>query len=1026
MPDFTTLQIRQTLRIKATEALSNINRVWDPVNKRYPVFAFAILLLMPVYANAQTSDKITLLDNFGEFDRGDSLFLFGNLAQIIPESFLILQVINPDGEICQIQQLSPLSNGLFITEQIPLKGRICGLSGEYEVRVFYGDYSTSASFSVASQNHQDPSGSDYLESAIDLVNKKIESMSEKTTINAIFYIERLAAATSDESSNTISDIEQIYTDLWIDFFIEDELFELNPAFRPAVTASLDSTAALVESSTLSFDVARDIDRQTFASVFYYEIGNTKTAIDKINDVFVSIQNVDPIKVEKKKTLTYAQLEEALLNLMTKTSSIMSKNVKEEIAFIFARGTAPLYATDLNDLLDLLTESRYLDVISRKDSSLYRLVQSEWDSTKLSLMGKENIEGLLETKEKVDKLHQAAILLRDLDDVDRFISSDREENSELANLIMPNWDELSSDLELASSVDDILESEDEIKDMKNVVDISSRVSKAVEISKSSNVDSSLTEVWEDLLERVRNADSVTEILGIVSEFDNSIKELREKRNPISILKFEYETMKAKAELQADHKNLFVINNALKILDTAQKMENGDPSVSRIDRIEVLLTWVSETAPSIKEDLNSYSDDASKVRASDILERTKSIENLVDLSLRKNRFLPGFTDFADSMHVKLDQVRSLVINNNLDAADTMVRDLFSEWRQVSGAYSDDPFGSPTGYSTNELKRIEYRKQLESLDKVVGNFYNSDFEPHSDKYYELTDDAYELIDYANFVDAESKIKQIGQYLQEHLALHSERIIYDISYDQEKDIWIISGFTDKPVFDRRENLYLTVYGMDGDIHSTLKFADTSEGEFYTQWRAPAEPGLYVVFLEWQNAKTSQLVYIEDTEEYSYTSDELDIVELAREFEELKSFVEEFGGENYEESSSRFSSVMDEIKRALSDRDSKQVNQKLSELQRLIERHLPDRSKYAVIEAIYDNDQLLLSGAVQKTLSFSEDLFIDIFDQKGNLVNEIALKDTSSGQFNEVVSTPFESGTYVAQLQYHNLLVTDFFVVRN
>jgi hypothetical protein len=74
----------------------------------------------------------------------------------------------------------------------------------------------------------------------------------------------------------------------------------------------------------------------------------------------------------------------------------------------------------------------------------------------------------------------------------------------------------------------------------------------------------------------------------------------------------------------------------------------------------------------------------------------------------------------------------------------------------------------------------------------------------------------------------------------------------------------------------------------------------------------------------------------------------------------------------------------------------------------------------------VLVSGAVQKTLSFSEDLFVDIFDQRGNLVEEIALKDTSSGHFTENISIPFKSGTYVAQLQYHDLLVTDFFVVRS
>jgi len=57
--------------------------------------------------------------------------------------------------------------------------------------------------------------------------------------------------------------------------------------------------------------------------------------------------------------------------------------------------------------------------------------------------------------------------------------------------------------------------------------------------------------------------------------------------------------------------------------------------------------------------------------------------------------------------------------------------------------------------------------------------------------------------------------------------------------------------------------------------------------------------------------------------------------------------------------------------------------------------------------------------------LFIDIFDQQGELVHSIALKDDSSGRFNELVQTPFEPGVYVAQLEYHNVIVNDFFNVR-
>jgi hypothetical protein len=63
-------------------------------------------------------------------------------------------------------------------------------------------------------------------------------------------------------------------------------------------------------------------------------------------------------------------------------------------------------------------------------------------------------------------------------------------------------------------------------------------------------------------------------------------------------------------------------------------------------------------------------------------------------------------------------------------------------------------------------------------------------------------------------------------------------------------------------------------------------------------------VFLEWENAKASQLVYIEEKPKYTYSSDDLDIVDLAREFEEIQSFIEEFSGKNYQESSQDLSQL--------------------------------------------------------------------------------------------------------------------------
>ncbi len=377
-------------------------------------------------------------------------------------------------------------------------------------------------------------------------------------------------------------------------------------------------------------------------------------------------------------------------------------------------------------------------------------------------------------------------------------------------------------------------------------------------------------------------------------------------------------------------------------------------------------------------------------------------------------------------RVNEARNLVINNDLDAADELVRDLFIEWRQVSKAYANDPFGSESGYSKDELKRIEYRKHLGQISETVSKFYNTGFAQHSDKYVKMTDEASELIDYGNFIDAESKLKEIRTYLNEYLPLNNANIIYDIEYDQEKNIWIMEGAVNKPdglrKKEMRQDLYVTVYDGAGNIHSTLEFTDTRNGDFFTQWRAPTEPGLYVVMLQYMNSKATQIVNVVDKSERTYDSEELDTLELAREFEELKSFLEQFGGRNYDDS--RFESALNEIKIGLANRDSEQVDAKLDELKRLIERYLPMRSPSAVIEAQFDNDKLILSGAVRKTLSFSEDLFIDIFDQRGNLVNEVALKDGASGHFSKVISQPFLPGVYVVQLEYHDLTVTDFFSV--
>ena len=45
---------------------------------------------MPVYASAQNLERITILDNFGDYDKGEPLFIFGQIANLSDDSFLVI------------------------------------------------------------------------------------------------------------------------------------------------------------------------------------------------------------------------------------------------------------------------------------------------------------------------------------------------------------------------------------------------------------------------------------------------------------------------------------------------------------------------------------------------------------------------------------------------------------------------------------------------------------------------------------------------------------------------------------------------------------------------------------------------------------------------------------------------------------------------------------------------------------------------------------------------------------------------
>ena len=999
--------------------------------------AAALLALLalpaPGEAAAQEADRIALLAGPGEYERGDSFFVFGRLAQVDDDSYLIIQVFNPQGNICRIQQIAPLSGGQFLSEAVPLTGRACGAPGQYEVRLFYGDDRASATFALSPVQREAPSPEAALRAARSVVQERIDSLSEAADGAAAVspYADRLAAG-----GLTVQDAAGIYADMWADLDLAGEgIYAIDASFRPAVESVLSAASRLVAAGDLSPQVASGIISGAHRAAFYYSIGDAAAAVSLLSDALVSVQNVDPVKVEPRKQRTYAELEQSVQNLMTKASATMSGAVKEELALIFARGTAPLHAEELDEMLEMLTKARYLDITSRRNSTLYSIVQDKWEPLSESLATRPDMASMLSSHGDVDALYRAALILRDLAGVGRFMGTHGVapsppggtpagiDRGALVEIVRPDWNRLAADMEGAATVGDILASERRAGELKGVIEISGRITKVVEIARANGAGADMVAGWEDLLKRARAAGSVGDMLPIVSEFDASLAELRERRSPAEALRFEYESMLARAEMQADHGNTAKIRTALRILDSAAALESGNPSASRIDRIEVLLAWASESAPTIRAELDAYSDDARDLRAGDILRRAKSIENLLDLSMRGNRFAPGFADFAGSIESRLEGARNMVVAGDLDGADAAVRSLFDEWQTVSGAYAEgQPAGADAGggYSIEGLKRADIRKRIGALTAAAANFYSADFAPHAAEYERLRDEAYEAADYGNFAGAEEMIAELGAFLEAHLAATDPRIIYEIDYDGGHDTWVLSGHLDKssPL---REKISVTVYRGDSSVHSGLRFTDTREGAFYTQWRAPAEPGLYVVMLEWSGSSASRLLYIADEPSFEYSPADADAASVAREFAELESFAERFGSEA---AMPRIAPVMSDIRAALESGGAGRAAGKLAELRAAIDRHLPERSREAVIDAQYASGQLVVSGAVLKTLEISEDLFVDVYGQSGSRVHEIALRDSASGHFSEAVPLALPPGIYVVELHYHDLSTTDFFIV--
>src|SRR3989338_1638792 len=181
------------------------------------------MLLIPSYAQGQTS-AISLLDTFGDYNKGEQIFIFGQVAQVSPELSVVVQIINPNGELCQIQQIKPLSDGHFITDAVPLSGRICGLAGNYQIKVFYGESTQTSAFHIINEKFKEKSILDYSNQGTSLVESKINSIKKTAYQNEITEIENKLNQT--KTSLSVLQLKDLYSDLLVSYFDESDILDM--------------------------------------------------------------------------------------------------------------------------------------------------------------------------------------------------------------------------------------------------------------------------------------------------------------------------------------------------------------------------------------------------------------------------------------------------------------------------------------------------------------------------------------------------------------------------------------------------------------------------------------------------------------------------------------------------------------------------------------------------------------------------------------------------------------------------------
>ncbi|MEM2760277.1 MAG: hypothetical protein QXU32_04000 [Nitrososphaerales archaeon] len=132
---------------------------------------FASIMAYPAY-----STGIVINRDKDVYVSGESVIVTGITHSPSDRVSVIIQIRNPNNELCDSQLVNVSSNGSFIARPVELSGRICTIPGVYTIMVFYGEQEGKTTFEV---RRSAQSTDERLQTLLTIVNRAKQNVDNK-------------------------------------------------------------------------------------------------------------------------------------------------------------------------------------------------------------------------------------------------------------------------------------------------------------------------------------------------------------------------------------------------------------------------------------------------------------------------------------------------------------------------------------------------------------------------------------------------------------------------------------------------------------------------------------------------------------------------------------------------------------------------------------------------------------------------------------------------------------------------------